>query len=171
VKKILIFVLFVQLLGACSDKPGENTAVSNNSRSETIAPEAPDKPKVGDTVLYQSNSGQRFYEAKVSSIEGTRAKLDDQARKETAEREVSEIYAIPKAGSKVTVKPGDIIAARYGQSSVWEAAEVVQMGDKVLVKGLSSMSGSTREVLPEHILTLSPAVAARVKNSFSTKSK
>lgn len=169
-KRMLIPFLAVLLLGACSKQPNENTPqAANNSRSETTAPPASsDKPKVGDTVIYHSNSKQRFYEAKLSSIEGTRAKLEDTVRNETAERELAEIYALPKAGSKVTVQPGDIVAARYGQSSVWEAGEVVQAGDKITIKGLSSMSGSTREVLPEHVLTLSPAVAAKVKAAFTS---
>lgn len=167
-KRMLVLLVIVLLLGACSKQSSEGTEGANNSRSETTAPPASsDKPKIGDTVIYQSNSGQRFYEAKLSGIEGTRAKLEDTARNETAERELTEIYAVPKAGSKVTVKPGDIIAARFGQSSVWEAGEVVQAGDKITLKGLSSMSGSTREVLPEHVLTLSPAVAAKVKAAFS----
>jgi hypothetical protein len=171
-KRMLVLLLAVLLLGACSKQSGAGTEGSNNSRSETTAPpSSSDKPKAGDTVLYQSNSGQRFYEAKLTSIEGTRAKLEDTDRKETAERELADIYAMPKAGSKATVQPGDIIAARFGQTSVWEAGEVVRVGDKITLKGMSSLSGSTREVLPEHVLTLSPAVAAKVKAAFTSKSK
>ncbi|HYO91307.1 MAG TPA: hypothetical protein VEQ40_06710 [Pyrinomonadaceae bacterium] len=166
-KKILIPVLFALLLGACSDKHGENSNQSHNSRAESSATSTPEKPQVGDTVIYHSSSGQRFYAAKVTSIEGTRAKLQD--RDETVERELAELYAVPKAGNKPTVQPGDIVAARYGQTSVWEAAEVITAGDKVTIKWLSSSGDRTSEVSPESILTLSPAVAAKVKNSFSTK--
>lgn len=166
-KKILIFVLFLLLLGACSDKPGENTNQSNNSRTETAATSTPWKPQVGDTVIYHSGSNQRFYEAKVSSIDGTRAKLQD--KDETVERELAELYAVPKAGSKTTAQPGDIVAARFGQTKVWPGAEVVKVGDTVTVKWLST--GETDDVAPENVLALSPAVAAKVKASFSTKSK
>jgi hypothetical protein len=171
-KRILIPLTIVLLLGACSKQSGDNTQVATNSRSETTSSSAStDKPKAGDTVLYPSNSGQRFYEAKLLSIEGTRAKLEDADRKETAERELADIYAMPKAGSKVTAKSGDIVAARFGQTSVWEAGEVVQVGDKITLKSMSSMSGTTREVLPEHVLTLSPEAAAKVKAAFTSKSK
>ena len=169
-KKILIPVLVVLLLGACSDKPSENTNQSNNSRSDAGAAPAPQpqqQPRVGDTVIYYSGSGQRFYEAKVSSIEGTRAKLQD--KDETIERELAELYTVPTAGNKPGVQLGDIVAARFGQTKVWPGAEVVKVGDKVTVKWLST--GATDDVVPENVLALSPAVAAKVKASFSTKCK
>lgn len=166
-KKILIPVLVVLLVGACSDKAVENANQSTNSRSEAGAAPAPQQPKVGDTVIYYSGSGQRFYEAKVSSIDGTRAKLQD--KDETIERELADLYAVPTANTKAAVQPGDIIAARFGQTKVWPGAEVVKVGDKVTVKWLST--GETDDVAPENVLALSPAIAAKVKASFSTKGK
>lgn len=166
-RKILLLVFVVLLLNACSDKPGESTNVSTDSRSETATPATPQQPKAGDTVIYYSNSGQRFYEAKLSSIEGTRAKLQD--TDETTERELSELYTVPKAGNKITARAGDIVAARFGQTKVWPGAEVVKVSDKVTIKWLST--GKTDDVLPENVLTLPPAVAAKVKASFTGTGK
>ena len=165
VKKILIPVFVVLMLCACSDKSVENTNQSQNSRSEAgAASTQQQQTKVGDTVIYYSSSGQRFYEAKVASIDGTRAKLQD--KDETIERELTELYAVPTAGNKPGVKPGDIVAARFGQTKVWPGAEVVKVGDKVTIKWLST--GNTDDVAPENILPLSPAVSAKVKASFKT---
>lgn len=166
-RKILFFIFVVLALNACSDKSGENTNVSNSSRPETAPAATPEQLKAGDTVIYYSNSGQRFYEAKLSSIEGTRAKL--QETDETTERELSELYAVPRAGNKITARAGDIVAARFGQTKVWPGAEVVKVSDKVTIKWLST--GKTDDVLPENVLLLQPAVAAKVKASFQGTGK
>jgi uncharacterized lipoprotein len=166
-KKILPLIFVVLLLGACSNKSGESTNTANNSSSETATTAPPQQPKVGDTVIYYSNSGQRFYEARLSSIEGTRAKLED--TDETTERELSELYAVPKTGNKITARAGDIVAARFGQTKVWPGAEVVKVSDKVTIKWLST--GKTDDVSPENVLLLPPAVAAKVKASFKGTDK
>lgn len=167
-KKIFILTFALFLLGACARQASDNTEVNTNQRASagTLAT-APDKPQVGDTVIYHSSTGQRFYEAKLLSIDGTRAKL--QADEETIERELAELYAVPKAGSKVTAQPGDTVAARFGQTKVWPGAEVVKVGDGVTIKWLST--GNTDEVAHENVLMIQPAAAAKVKASFSTKSK
>jgi hypothetical protein len=170
-KKILILVLALFLLGACAKQESENTAVATNARpgdgAATTNTTAPGKPQVGDTVIYYSKSGQRFYEAKLLSIDGTRAKLEED--NETIESELADVYSFPRAGSKPTVKAGDIVAARFGRTKVWPGAEVLKVGERVTIKWLST--GNSDEVLPESILMLSPAAAARVKASFQTSGK
>lgn len=164
-KKLLLPIFAFLLLSAGSDKPNENAQVANTSRSETATPSAPDKPKVGDTVIYQSGSAQRFYEAKLLSIDGTRAKL--QGDFEAVEVEMTDVYAVPNAGNKITAQAGDIVAARFGRTKVWPGAEVVNVGEKVKIKWLST--GNTDEVSPENVLMLSPSVGAKVKASFPAR--
>lgn len=169
-KKLITLVLTLLLLGACTKQPNENSKATTNSRPDAGAATnstTPDTPKAGDTVIYQSNTGQRFYEAKLLSIEGTRAKL--QAETETIESELADVYALPKAGNKVTAKPGDIVAARFGQTKVWPGAEVLKVGERITVKWLST--GKSDEVEHENVLMISPAAAARVKASFSSSNK
>ncbi|MBD0325270.1 MAG: hypothetical protein ICV68_02505 [Pyrinomonadaceae bacterium] len=169
-KKLLTLVFTLFLLGACAKQQSENTEVATNSRPDAGASTnntAPDKPKVGDTVIYQSNTGQRFYEAKLLSIEGTRAKL--QTETETIESELADVYALPKAGNKVTAKPGDIVAARFGQTKVWPGAEVLKVGERIAIKWLST--GKSDEVAPENVLMIRPEAAAKVKASFPASGK
>jgi hypothetical protein len=166
-KRFLIYICAVLLLGACADKKGANSEQSNNTRSETTAPASPGTPQAGDTVIYLSDSGQRFFEAQVLSVEGGRARLQDKDK--TVERELAELYSVPKAGNKITARRGDIVAARFGQTNVWPGAEVVKVEDRVTLKWLSS--GKTDEVSPENVLMLSPSVAARVKASFPPPGK
>ncbi len=166
-KRFLISICAVLLLGACADKQSVNTEQSNNSRAETVAAPSPAKPQAGDTIIYLSDSGQRFFEAQILSIEGGRARLQDKDK--TVERELAELYSVPKAGNRITAQRGDIVAARFGQTNVWPGAEVVKVEDKVTLKWLSS--GKTDEVSPENVLMLSPSVAARVKASFPPPAK
>ncbi len=170
-KKMLILVLALFALGACAKQESGNSEAANNSRprddAATANTTAPDKPQVGDTVIYHSKTGQRFYEAKLLSIDGTRAKL--QADSETIESELRDVYSFPKAGSKPAPKAGDIVAARFGQTKVWPGAEVLKVGERITIKWLST--GNSDEVAPESILMLSPAAAAKVKASFTTSGK
>jgi ABC-type Fe3+-hydroxamate transport system substrate-binding protein len=169
-KKLLTLAFTLLLLGACARQSSENTELSNNARPGAGAATntaAPDKPQAGDTVVYQSNTGQRFYEAKLLSIEGTRAKL--QTETETIESDMADVYPIPKAGNRVTARAGDIVAARFGQTKVWPGAEVVKVGERVTIKWLST--GKSDEVAPENVLMISTAAAARVKASFPSSGK
>jgi hypothetical protein len=161
-KKLLIYICAVLMLSACSDKAGVNGEKPDNPRAQATPLPSPNSPQAGDTVIYHSDTGQRFYEVKIKSIEGTRARLQDGDK--TVERELADLYAMPKAGQKVTAQPGDIVAARYGQTLVWPGAEVLKVGDKVTLKWLSN--GKTEEVSHENVLALPAAVAAKVKASF-----
>lgn len=166
-KKILFLLCIVLLLGACSKNSGEAGQTTNGSNtgaasSSTNADSGPAQFQVGDTVIYQSNTGQRFYEAKIVSLEGTRARLQSQV--ETVEAELSDVYRVPAAGQKVNVRAGDIVAARFGQTAVWPGAQVVKVGDMITVKWLST--GNTDEVSPVNVLALPPAAAVKVRASF-----
>ncbi len=161
-KKLLISICAVLLLAACSDRASVNSEKPESPRAQATPLSSPNSPQAGDTVIYHSDTGQRFYEAKIKSIEGTRARLQDGDK--TVERELADLYAVPRAGHNVTAQPGDIVAARYGQTLAWPGAEVLKVGDKVTLRWLSN--GKTDEVSQENVLALPPAVAAKVKASF-----
>lgn len=165
-KKFLLFMLAAVLFGACQTGSNSGTEPSGQPRSSgsPSSPSAANSFAVGDTVLYHSNTGQRFYEAKITNLEGTRVKLSRD--NETVESNISDLYRVPKPGDKPTVKAGDIVAARFGQTAVWAGAEVVTARDNaVTVKWLST--GKNDDVLPENVLPLSATAAAKVKESFN----
>lgn len=164
--KIIFLTLTLILAGACggASSPSNST---NNSAAQTNTSSATASPSseftVGDTVLHHSKSGQRFYEAKITALEGKNARLT--YNNETVESDVSDLYRLPKTGEKKDFKAGDIVAARFGQTAVWAGAEIVKTdGDKITVKWLST--GQNAEVSSENILTLSAATQARVKKAF-----
>ncbi|HEX8368079.1 MAG TPA: hypothetical protein VF604_06025 [Pyrinomonadaceae bacterium] len=160
-KKMLLLTFAVFLFSTCqsASKPnGESTAP--NGSSSAVKPE---ELAVGDNVIYLSKSAQRLYEAKVTSINGTRVQLNH--NNETVESDIADIYRIPKGVDKNALKSGDVIAVKYGQSAVWETAEVVDTGaGKIAVKWLSTDRNA--EIPPDNILTLPPAAQARIKKAF-----
>jgi len=166
--KIIFLILTLILTGACGgpsnplNSTNESAAHPSNS-NRAISPGS--GFAVGDTVLHLSKSGQRFYEAKITSLEGKTARLT--YNDETVESDVSDIYRLPKADEAKDFKKGDIVAARFGQTGVWAGAEIVKRDDeKVTVKWLST--GKNAEVSAENILTLPAETQARVKKAFET---
>lgn len=166
--KIIFLTLTLILTGACHSASHQSNS-TNNSAAQTNASSAKSLESsefaVGDTVLHHSKSGQRFYEAKITSLEGKNARLT--YNNETVESDVSDIYRLPKADQATDVKAGDVVAARFGQTAVWAGAEIVKTdGDKITVKWLST--GQNAEVSAASILPLPPATQARVKKAFQT---
>lgn len=167
--KIIFLTLMLILTGACrsASNPGDsaNGSAAQTNTSSSAKPSASSEFAVGDTVLHHSKTGQRFYEAKITALEGKNARLT--YNNETVESDVSDIYRLPKAGEKKGFKTGDVVAARFGQTAVWAGAEIVKTdGDKITVKWLST--GQNAEVSSENILTLPAAAQARVKKAFET---
>lgn len=162
--KAILLSLTLMFAVAC---PSAGTNTSNSevlTRTDTKGPAEKAEYAVGDTVLHHSSSGQRFYEGKIVSLEGKKARVS--YNDETVESDVSNLYPVPKAGEKKTPAAGDTVAARFGQTAVFPGAEVVKAdGDKVTVKWFST--GKTEDVAPENVLALPPAAQERVKKSFS----
>jgi hypothetical protein len=166
---IIVAVLPVLLFCACKKNPAEG--VGNNGAAATNASggqmpvgsstTAARKPAAGDRVLYMYDE-YHFYEADLVSMDGARAKLKREG--ETVERDASDVYPIPKAGDEITVKPGDFVAARYGNLPTWPTAEVIKVdAGKITVKRI--VGGGVDEVAPENVLAVSPAAAARIRDA------
>jgi hypothetical protein len=157
----LIFTLSV-LFCACGRDASQNRAGYGSAQSGESAPHVTRQPATGDTVIYMFDE-YHFYEAKLLSVDGGRAKLLYDER--TVERDASDVYPIPKAGDKVTVKAGDFVAARYGKLPTWPTAKVVQVGDdKITVKWLTGAKDVV-EVSPENVLAVSPSAAAKIQEA------
>jgi hypothetical protein len=166
--KIIVLTLTLIFIAACrgggntTNSSAENTGQTNTNVVKTATS---GEFAVGDKVLYLSSSGQRFYEATITALEGKKAQLN--YNNETVESDVSDVYRLPKTGEKKNIKAGDIVAARFGQTAVWAGAQVTAVnGDKITVKWLST--GKPEEVASENILTLSEATQVRVKYAFKT---
>src|SRR5687768_17087700 len=112
-KRLLVFLVLATIsLSACKkDSEGtqdasSGTAPSNSSSTTTATALSP-----GDHVLYMYD-GYHFYDATLISIDGSKAKLKhDDAY---LDRDLKEVYRIPKAGDKPSVKAGDFVAAQFG---------------------------------------------------------
>ena len=166
--RLLVFLVLATIsFSACNkESDGTQNASSGTGPAKSSTPSVSKAPAAGDHVLYMFD-GYHFYEATVISIDGTKSKLkrDD----EYLDRELKDIYRIPKAGDKITVKPGDFVAAQYGQLPTWPTAEVIAVGDKVTVRRI--ISGAVEELSPERVLSVSPDAAAKIRVVATKKTK
>jgi len=165
--RLLVFLVLATIsFSACNkESDGTQNASSGTGPAKSSTPSVSKAPAAGDHVLYMFD-GYHFYEATVISIDGTKSKLkrDD----EYLDRELKDIYRIPKAGDKPSVKPGDFVAAQYGELPTWPTAEVVAVDDnKITVKRI--ISGKVEELSPERVLSVSPSAAAKIREAASKK--
>ena len=147
-KLLVIFILFTLLSCACA------TAVP--------------QPKVGDDVIYMFDE-YHFYEAKLLSLDGNKAKLLYDGK--NIEKDLAEIYSIPKAGDKPAVKVGDFVAARYGKLPTWPTAKVKEIKDAKITVEWNTGSNDTMEVAPENVIAVSPSAAANIKEAAAKKGR
>ena len=128
------------------------------------------KPKVGETIAFKRQR-DGLGEGVVESIEGTRYKIKYGTTVDTADE--SDLYALPKAGAKLSVKAGDMVAAKMSSGAYWGGAEVLSVtGDVVEVKGL--YYGNTVSLSPDKIIVVRPAAVAefqkiKAENEFKKK--
>ena len=163
----LTFIFAALFLCACGRDTSQNGAGAGSPQSGESASSAPRKPVAGDDVIYMYDE-YHFYEAKLLSIDGGRAKLLYDGR--NVERDESDVYPIPKAGDKPTIKAGDFVAARYGKLPTWPTAKVVQVSDsKVTVKWLTGSTNDVVEISPENVIAVSPSAAAKIREATAKK--
>ena len=161
----VLLVVATIALSACNREPVENKNSSGASPIASSAPADVEMLTTGDPVLYMFDE-YHFYEAKLLTIEGGRAKLRRDG--ETIERAEADIYPIPKPGHRSTVKVGDFVAARYGSLPTWPTAEVVKVDNgRITVKRI--ISGSTDELPAESVLAVSPSAAAKIREAAKKK--
>lgn len=167
-RAFVVFIASALLFCACGKDSGENKVGSaNTGAGVATSSTTPHQLTPGDNVIFMFDE-YHFYEAKLSSVEGNRAKLLYDER--TIERDLSDVYQIPKAGDQVSVKAGDFVAARYGQLPTWPTAKVVKVGDnKITVQWVTN--NDTVEVSPENVLAVSPSAASKIRDAAAKKGK
>ena len=150
VKKLSLLLALVALLSAaCS---GGSKTSTNTEKSGAA------KPAVGETAVYKF-SRQGYVEGKVQSIDGTRYKMMYGQSPQTVD--AVDVYALPKAGAKAEVMPGDIVVA-HQRDAYWPGAEVKSVnGDVIDVEVVSS--GDSLSVPPEKVIKINSAAAAEFK--------
>ena len=111
-----------------------------------------DKPKVGDTVVYKT--GQASYnEGKIEKIEGVKTEI--RARDSIAKPDLTDVYTLPKAGSKTDVKAGDLVVA-FSNETYWVGGEVKNVTNSVVE--VEKATGGKLNVAPDKIIKVSPSI-------------
>jgi hypothetical protein len=160
-KSTLIFLIAIVLLSLCGLLGNKSDAPSAGNSGVASSP----KFQPGSDVLYMFDE-YHFYEAKVASIDADKVKLS--RNDTTVERNLADVYEIPKDKNKITVEVGDFVAARYGTLPTWPTAKVVKIGDgKITVKRI--VSGSVEDLSPENVLPVSKEAAAKIEQAAAKK--
>src|SRR5947209_12214334 len=137
-KRVLIFTFSVVLLMACKaannsfvgNRTGEKSADTSNSE-KTAASEAK-PPAVGDLVVARWSSNS-WYEGKVDSLNGQRAKIIWSDNSTPREVDLVDVYQIPKTGAQATVKAGDYVLTKRSSATNWEGAQVTMVSPGVKI--------------------------------------
>lgn len=152
-KRLCVLMVFLCGLTGCGmgskTEGGESTAATANAARQLA---------VGDSAVYKF-SRQGYVEGKIQSIDGTRYQMLYGQSTQTAD--AVDVYALPKAGAKVDVKPGDMVVA-YRRDAYWPGAEVKSVnGDVIEVQIIAD--GDTLNVPNEKIVKINSAAAAEFK--------
>jgi hypothetical protein len=156
-KTIWIAILAGLLLAGC----GALQTSKDNSNSAPASAES-EKPKVGDIVVAKWALGA-FYEGKIDKIDSTKYTIAWLDKSSPTLVDSIDVYSIPKAGSKVDVKAGDIVLAKIGGGTMWSGAEVTSIEGSVY-KVKVSASATSANVPAEGIIKVSAATAADLKD-------
>lgn len=149
VKKLFLLLALVSFLTACGSGGGKTSTDTEKSAA---------KPAVGDTAVFKF-SRQGYVEGKVQSIDGTRYKMMYGQSPQTVD--AVDVYALPKAGVKTDVKPGDIVVA-HQRDAYWPGAEVKSVTGDVIEAHVIS-NGESLNVPPEKLIKINSAAAAEFK--------
>lgn len=159
-KKLLAMCFLSFTLTGCGmfgAKTEEKTTDNKTTEEKKDVP----KIAVGDMVVAKWASGS-FYEGKVESIDGTKAKIKWNDGSTPGDVDTVDIYAMPKAGAKPDVKAGDMVLAKVGSGTYWNGAEISGInGDVYVVKPVAG--GDTANLPAEKIIKVSAAVGADMK--------
>lgn len=146
--KIGIFIVSCIAMAAC----GGATGLTGSS-----------SPAVGDSVVFKT-SAVVYGEGKVEKIEG--GKYEIRSGSNIAKADAADVYALPKAGSKAEIKPGDIVVA-FQRKTYWSAGEVKAVNGDVIE--VEPVSGSKINAAPDKVVKISSTAVADIKGEFAKK--
>ena len=146
--KIGVFIVSCILMAACGGATGGLTGSS--------------APAVGDSVVFKT-SAIVYGEGKVEKVEG--GKYEIRSGSNIAKADAADVYALPKAGSKTEIKPGDIVVA-FQRETYWSAGEVKAVnGDVIEVfTSKSAAAGPSRDWLQ---FVKSPRARSKIRQWFT----
>ena len=164
-KKLILMIFSISLLASCTFikkddtktiKTRQETEQNNKTKSE------PRKPLVGETVV--AAWGKNVWaEGKVESFEIDRAKIQWLDNTSPNEIDLSKIFVIPDANAAVIVKVGDYVLVKAETGNWWQEAQIQEVADRVIrVKAIEGET--TVNLSPEKVITVSPTVAADIKD-------
>lgn len=165
-KKLWLIVSASLLLTACGSLTSNSNGNDNNSNStEKGDASSSAKPKAGDTVVFKISSSS-YGESKIDSIDGTRYKIPYGSTVNTVDE--TDVYPLPKAGGKSSVKVGDFVVAKRGSDLYWTPSEVLKVSDSTIdVDPLSG--GGSSSLAPEKIIAVHPAAVEEFKKLKAAK--
>lgn len=163
-KKYLAILSLAVLLAGCNAGGG-----TEKFETKTDAPKTEEKSKakfnVGDTVVakWMQNS---YYEGKVESVSDAKIKVKWLDGSNPTDVDLTEVFALPKAGEKPDVKSGDIVLAKIGTGSYWNGAEIESVDGEVYK--VKADGGQSSNVSAEKIIKIPADVAANFKQKSET---
>lgn len=157
-KKLLLILCAGLIFTACGAITGKNGGDEKNGGGTETA-----KMQVGDTVLFK-NGAINYAEGKIDKIDG--GKYEIRLNDAIAKPDASEVYVLPKAGSKTEVKTGDIVVA-FNYDKYWEGGEVKNVADDLIE--VEKATGGKLNVAQDKIIKVSPKGIADIKQNIETK--
>ena len=158
-KKLLLLIGASLIFSAC----GMISGGGSNSGSNTTAATDPSKLKVGDMVVFKS-SETAYNEGKVEKVDGS--KFEIRSGNNIAQPDASDVYVLPKAGSKADVKAGDIVVA-FSNDLYWVGGEVKNVSGDVIE--VEKATGGKLNAAPDKIIKVSPKAIADIKQNIEQK--
>lgn len=146
----ITLVLFTMLGCSAGTETGNS---SQPAKTEAIKP--------GDAVVakWAKNS---FYDGTVESVTDPKVKVKWQDGSSPSDIDRSEVFPLPKAGSKPDVQVGEMVIAKLNSGSYWNGAEVVKYeGEVITVKAVDG--GQTANLSTDKVIKITPAMAADLK--------
>ncbi len=122
-----------------------------------------DMPKVGDTVVFKTGP-VTYNEGKVEKIEGGKSEI--RAGDAIAKPDMSDVYALPKKGSKADVKVGDLVVA-FNNQTYWSGGEVKSVSADIVE--VEQATGGKLNVAADKIITVSPSAVADIKKNIAER--
>jgi len=113
-KKLWLIVAVALFMAGCN--LGGLGGGGNTSSTATKTEPAVEQIKVGDLVVAQWTKNS-FWEGKVQSIDGNKAKVAWADGSSPSEVLLSDAFLMPKVNAPVTAKVGDMVLAKQGTGS------------------------------------------------------